>query len=66
MFAAYMSEPVFLCPDYAKAFHNVRDASLIASGGVLLLQDDSNGDEHPIAFYSKVHSSAERNYMTYV
>ena len=59
-----MSEPVLLCPDYAKGFHMECDASLIASGGVLL-QDDTNGDEHPVAYYSKAHSPAEQNYMTY-
>ena len=31
----------------------------------ILLQDDTNGDEHPVAYYSKAHSPAERNYMTY-
>jgi transposase InsO family protein len=64
MKAAYASEPVLLCPDYTKPFRLQCDASLVASGGVLL-QDDTNGQEHPIAFFSKAHSPAERNYMTY-
>ena len=62
--AAYTSEPVLLCPDYTKPFRLECDASLVASGGVLL-QDDVNGSEHPVAFFSKSHSPAERNYMTY-
>jgi len=36
----------------------------VESGGVLL-QDDVNGAEHPVAFFSKSHTPAERNYMTY-
>jgi hypothetical protein len=64
MKAAYASEPVLLCPDYTKPFRLQCDASLVASGGVLL-KDDTNGQEHPIAFFSKAHSPAERNYMTY-
>ena len=50
--AAYASEPVLLCPDYSQPFRLECDASLVASGGVLL-QDDVNGTEHPMAFFSK-------------
>ena len=64
MKAAYASKPVLLCPDYSQPFRLECDASLIASGGVLL-QDNTAGLEHPIAFFSKAHSPAERNYMTY-
>jgi hypothetical protein len=62
--AAYASEPVLLCPNYTAPFRIEADASLVAAGGVLL-QDDSNGQEHPVAYYSKAHSPAERNYMTH-
>ena len=62
--AAYASEPVLLCPNYKKPFRLECDASLIAAGGVLL-QDDTNGQEHPITYFSKAHSPAERNYMMY-
>ena len=62
--AAYASEPVLLCPNYTLPFRMECDASLIACGGVLL-QDDTNGQEHPVGYFSKAHSPAERNYMTF-
>ena len=62
--AAYASEPVLLCPNYSLPFRLKCDASLVTSGGVLL-QDDVNGAEHPVAFFLKSHSPAEHNYMTY-
>ena len=37
------------------------DASLFATGAVLL-QRDTNGDKHPVAYYSKALNPAERNY----
>ena len=40
------------------------DASLIASGGILM-QQDSNGDLHPCAYLSQTFTSAERNYDIY-
>ena len=40
------------------------DASLTASGGVLM-QKDSNGDLHPCAYHSTTFSPAERNYDIY-
>ena len=40
------------------------DASLLASGGVLMQKDD-NGDLHPCAYLSQTFSPAERNYDIY-
>ena len=40
------------------------DASLTASGGILM-QKDSNGDLHPCAYHSATFSPAERNYDIY-
>ena len=40
------------------------DASLTASGGVLM-QKDSNGNLHPCAYFSKTFSPPERNYDIY-
>ena len=62
--AAYASEPVLLCPNYQEPFTLKCDTSLVASGGVLL-QNDSNDQQHPVALFSKAHSPAERNYMTF-
>lgn len=60
----YAKEPVLLAPDYSKPFRIECDASQVAVGGVLL-QDDTNGDEHPVAYFSKAHTPPERNYMTH-
>ena len=40
------------------------DASLIASGGILM-QRDGNGDLHPCAYLSQMFSPTERNYDIY-
>ena len=40
------------------------DASLLASGGVLM-QQDGNGDLHPCTYLSQTFSPAERNYNIY-
>ena len=40
------------------------DTSLLASGGVLMQQDD-NRDLHPCAYFSQTFSSAEQNYDIY-
>ena len=40
------------------------DASLLASGGVLMQKDD-NGDLHSCVYLSQMFSPAERNYNIY-
>ena len=40
------------------------DASLMASGAVLM-QKDGNGDLHPCTYYLKTFAPAERNYNIY-
>jgi len=62
--AAYTSKPVLLMPDRTKPYEIKCDASLFATGAVLL-QQDTNGDWHPVAFYSKSMSATERNYQVY-
>ncbi|KAJ3551387.1 hypothetical protein NP233_g13090 [Leucocoprinus birnbaumii] len=47
--------------DQSKAFEIECDASAFATGAVLL-QRDTNGDKHPVAYYSKALNPAERNY----
>ena len=40
------------------------DASLLATGAVLM-QTDDNGDHHPCAYFPKTFTLAERNYNIY-
>ena len=53
--------PVLTLPDITKPFMVMTDASLTATG-VVLMQADFNGDLHPCAFLSKTLSTAEHNY----
>ena len=46
------SSPVLMAPDFSKPFKMAVDASDIGIGAVLL-QEDSNGLERPICYYSK-------------
>jgi len=61
---AFVSKPVLLIPDYEKPFIIEADASLFATGAVLL-QEDANGDEHPTGYLSNSLNPAERNYQVY-
>jgi len=60
--AAFLSRPVLLIPNYSKPFIIEANASLFATGAVLL-QEDSNGDEHPTGYLSHSLDPAERNYQ---
>src|SRR5258705_449163 len=62
--AAFVSRPVLIIPDYSKPFIIEADASLFATGAVLL-QEDSNGEEHPAGYISHTLNPAERNYQVY-
>ena len=64
MKVAFASQPVLLIPDYSKPFEIESDASLYATGAVLL-QQDTNGEWHPVAFHSQSMSPTERNYQVY-
>jgi hypothetical protein len=55
---AYMNEPVLLIPNLTKQFEIEADASLYATGAVLH-QEDTNGEQHPVAYYSKSLSPPE-------
>jgi len=57
----FTEEPVLAMPDHSRPFQIKTDASKYAAGAVLS-QLDSNGDQHPVAFYSRTFSPAERNY----
>jgi hypothetical protein len=60
----FTKQPVLIMPDQQKAFEVECDASKYASGAVLY-QNDINGNRHPVQFYSKSFSPAERNYEIY-
>ena len=58
---AMISAPVLATPDLSKPFTVYVDASGIATGGVLL-QEDEHKKLHPLAFISKKLQPAELNY----
>ena len=60
----FLSAPVIKMPDITKPFFVMTDASLTASGGILM-QKDSNRDLHPCAYHSATFSPAEQNYDIY-
>ena len=60
----FLSILVIHMPDTTKPFFVMTDASLVATGGVLM-QKDSNGDLHPCAYHSTTFSLAEWNYDIY-
>ena len=60
----FISAPVIKMPDTTKPFFVMMDASLMASGGVLM-QKDSNRDYHPCTYHSATFSPAEWNYNIY-
>lgn len=62
--AAYVNEPVLLIPNLDKPFEIEADASLYVTGAVLH-QEDTNGEQHPVAYFSKSLSPPERNYQVY-
>ena len=55
------SAPILVYPDYNKTFYLYTDASDLALG-VILAQLNSSGLDHPIAYYSKIFTKAEKNY----
>jgi len=61
---AFLKCPVLHYPNMDLPFFVMTDASLVASGAVLM-QKDGNGDLHPCAYYLKPFAPAERNYNIY-
>jgi len=57
------SRPVLVMPQFDKQFKLMVDASDTGSGAVLM-QEQSNGVEHPVAYYSKKFNKHEKNYST--
>lgn len=59
---ALTQAPVLACPDFTKPFQIHCDASSVGIGSVLIQEID--GNEHPVAFHSRLLSKTERNYST--
>jgi hypothetical protein len=64
MKAQFLKAPVLRMPDPTQPLYLETDASLNASGAVLM-QKDGNGHLHPCGYLSKTFSPAERNYPIY-
>jgi len=60
----FLSEPVLWNPDPSRQFTLATNASLIATGAVLL-QTDENGAYRPCGYLSQSFNPAERNYQIY-
>ena len=61
--AVLTSYPILQSPNYNKPFKIATDASDIGVGAVLI-QEDSTGIDHPVAFFSKKLNHAQRKYST--
>ena len=57
------SVPVVLAPDFDKCFKLAVDASDVGIGAVLL-QEDNNGVDHPVCYFSKKFNKHQKNYST--
>lgn len=55
--------PVLTAPDFSSPFKLAVDASDVAAGAVLL-QEDDEGIEHPVCYFSKKFNKSQRNYST--
>ena len=64
LLSQFQTVPVLHLPDVCRPFIVMTDASLLASGGVLMQKDD-NGDLHPCAYLSQTFTATERNYDIY-
>ena len=61
--AILKSAPVLLAPDFDKFFKLAVDASDVGIGAVLL-QEDNNGIDHPVCYFSKKFNKHQKNYST--
>jgi hypothetical protein len=57
----FLKLPILQMVDENKPFEMECDASMFACGAVLL-QRDTNGDKHPVSYFSQAHLPAECNY----
>ena len=61
--AILKSAPVLLAPDFDKCFKLAVDASDIGIGAVPL-QEDNDGIDHPVCYFSKKFNKHQKNYST--
>lgn len=61
--ALLCNSPVLAAPDFEKAFKLEVDASALGAGAVLL-QEDSDGLDHPVCYFSRKFSPAQSRYST--
>ena len=64
LLSQFQTTPVLQLPDVHRPFVVMTNASLLASGGVLMQKDD-NGDLHPCAYLSQTFTAAKWNYNIY-
>jgi len=55
--------PVLVAPDFSKPFKLYVDACDVGVGGVLL-QEDRQGIDHPVCYFSRKFDTHQRNYST--
>ena len=58
-----ISSPVLVAPNFSKPFILTIDASDVGAGAVLM-QEDLNGIDHPISYFSCKFKDSQRNYST--
>ena len=61
--AILRSAPVLLAPNFDREFKLAVVASDVDAGSVLL-QEDDNGVDHPVCYFSKTFNKHQRNYST--
>ena len=61
--ALLSSSPVLAAPDFNKPFKLEVDASVIGAGAVLL-QEDDNGIDHPVCYFSRKFNACQSRYST--
>ena len=61
--AMLVNAPVLLAPNFCKPFQLAVDASDVGAGGVLL-QEDENGVDHPVCYFSHIFNKHQKVYST--
>ena len=61
--AILKSAPVLLAPNFDREFKLAVDASDVGAGSALL-QEDENGIDHPVCYFSKKFNKHQRNYSS--
>ena len=59
---ALVTAPILVCPNFDKEFTLSCDASDIAIGAALTQFSEEDQTDHPVSYFSKILSPAERNY----